>query len=172
MDTYERILRLRVTRHFTDQPVDDETMARLLEAARWAGSSKNRQGWAFIVLTGDDLDRVADAGHFSVPLRHAAAGIALVRTPAGYDWDLGRAAQNIFLAADTLGLGACPITLHDDHLARQSLGIPPDHDCRYVIALGHPDHGAEAEARTANRSRGMSGRHHLDGLVHRHRWEG
>ncbi len=172
MDAYDRILGLRVTRRFTDRPIDDPTMTRLLEAARWTGSSKNRQGWAFIVLEGDDLDRVADAGHFSLPLRGAAAGIALVRTPDGYDWDLGRAAQNIFLAADALGLGACPITLHDDHLARQALGIPSDHDCRWVIALGHPDDEAEAEVRAGNRASGMSGRKPLDEIVHRHRWGG
>ena len=170
MTFYDRILDLRVTRNFTEESISEETMTKLLEAARWAGSSKNRQGWAFVVLTGDDLDRVADAGHFSQPLRNAAAGIALVRTPGGYDWDLGRAAQNIFLAADALGLGACPITLHDDHLARQALGIPIDHDARYVIALGHPDHEAESAAREASRRRGTGGRKPLDAIVHRGRW--
>jgi nitroreductase len=38
------------TREFTDEPVDDETLARLLEAARFAPSGGNRQPWRVIVV--------------------------------------------------------------------------------------------------------------------------
>lgn len=40
----------RTIRRFTDEPVDDATLARCLQAATWAPSGANVQGWRFIVL--------------------------------------------------------------------------------------------------------------------------
>jgi nitroreductase len=40
----------RTIRRFTDEPVDDATLAQCLEAATWAPSGANAQGWRFIVL--------------------------------------------------------------------------------------------------------------------------
>ena len=40
----------RTIRRFTDEPVDDTTLTRCLEAATWAPSGANAQGWRFVVL--------------------------------------------------------------------------------------------------------------------------
>jgi nitroreductase len=40
----------RTIRRFTDEPVDDATLARCLEAARWAPSGANAQRWRFVEL--------------------------------------------------------------------------------------------------------------------------
>ena len=40
----------RTIRRFTDEPVDDATLGRCLQAATWAPSGANAQGWRFIVL--------------------------------------------------------------------------------------------------------------------------
>jgi F420 biosynthesis protein FbiB-like protein len=40
----------RSIRRYTAEPVPAETLARLLEAARWAPSAHNRQPWRFVVL--------------------------------------------------------------------------------------------------------------------------
>ena len=40
----------RTIRRFTDDPVDDATLCRCLEAATWAPSGANAQRWRFIVL--------------------------------------------------------------------------------------------------------------------------
>lgn len=40
----------RTVRRFTDEPVDDATLARCLEAATWAPSGANAQAWRFVVL--------------------------------------------------------------------------------------------------------------------------
>jgi nitroreductase len=50
----------RTIRRFTDEPVDDGTLARCLEAATWAPNGANAQGWRFIVLRSPEL-RVAVA---------------------------------------------------------------------------------------------------------------
>lgn len=141
---YDHVLRLRAIRNYEKRPVSATHVDQLIEAARWTGSSKNRQNWSFIVVD-DPQQRVAlaDAGDFTGPVRNAPLTIALVQEPEGYEFDTGRLAQNIMLAADALGLATCPITLHRDEIAAEVLGLPEGRRCRYAIAVGYPGESAE-----------------------------
>jgi nitroreductase len=49
-DVWEAMSTARTIRRFTDEPVDEATLARCLEAATWAPSGANAQAWRFIVL--------------------------------------------------------------------------------------------------------------------------
>lgn len=49
-DVWEVMSTARTIRRFTDEPVDDATLARCLEAATWAPSGANAQAWRFVVL--------------------------------------------------------------------------------------------------------------------------
>ena len=49
-DIWEVMSTARTIRRFTAEPVDDATLARCLQAARWAPSGANAQGWRFVVL--------------------------------------------------------------------------------------------------------------------------
>ncbi|CAM4180435.1 Putative NAD(P)H nitroreductase [Mycobacterium basiliense] len=49
-DIWEVMSTARTIRRFTDQPVDNTTLRRCLEAATWAPSGANAQGWRFVVL--------------------------------------------------------------------------------------------------------------------------
>ncbi len=49
-DVWEVMSTARTIRRFTAEPVDDATLARCLQAARWAPSGANAQGWRFVVL--------------------------------------------------------------------------------------------------------------------------
>jgi len=49
-DVWEVMSTARTMRRFTDEPVDDATLARCLEAASWAPSGANAQAWRFVVL--------------------------------------------------------------------------------------------------------------------------
>ncbi len=115
-------------------------LAAVLEAGRWTGSSKNDQAWAVVVV--DDPERrkeLAAAGRYADPIVTAPVAVALVRLPGGNDFDQGRLAQNLMLAAAGRGLGSCPVTLHDDATAAKVLGLPSGHRVRWAIAIGHPD---------------------------------
>ena len=163
-ETYEDILALRAIRHFEDRPVADEDMHAVLEAARWTGSSKNRQNWSFIVVDDpDQKQRLLESGDFMTPVRNAPAAICLVQEPDGYEFDTGRLAQNIMLAADAIGLATCPVTLHREEVAADVLELPEDRRCRYAVAIGYP-------APTAEPGR-MGGRKPMDDLVHRNVYE-
>lgn len=49
-DVWEVMSTARTIRRFIDKPVDDATLARCLQAATWAPSGANAQGWRFVVL--------------------------------------------------------------------------------------------------------------------------
>ena len=49
-DVWEVMSTARTIRRFTDEPVDDATLGRCLEAATWAPNGANGQTWRFVVL--------------------------------------------------------------------------------------------------------------------------
>jgi nitroreductase len=163
--TYDAIVALRAIRSFEDRPVDPGDLDKVLQAARWTGSSKNRQNWSFIVVDEPtQKDRLTAAGDFTTPIANAPMAICLVQEPDGYEFDTGRVAQNIMLAADAIGLASCPITLHRDAMAAEILGLPDGRRCRYAIAIGYPASDAEPGR--------MGGRKPMGELVHRNRYHG
>ena len=42
-------------RYFTDEPLDDEVLGRVLDTARFASSGGNRQGWRIVVATDPEV---------------------------------------------------------------------------------------------------------------------
>lgn len=143
-DTYDFILGLRAIRDYRDEAISGEDLHAILEAARWTGSSKNRQDWSFVVVADPDrLQGLAEHGDYTQPVRDSAATIVLVKEAGGNMFDIGRAAQNIMLAAKAVGVASCPITLHRDAQARAFLGAPDGTVTRYAVALGYPTPDAE-----------------------------
>ena len=136
METWSAINSVRVVRDFAERPLSPEHEARILNAARRTGSSKNEQTWAFIVIRDrDHLRELTGVGRYADHLAGAAMAVALV-TPdesAGWRntrmWDLGRAAQNMVLAAWELGIGSAPATVFEQELAGRLLGLPADRRC-------------------------------------------
>ena len=57
------VARQRACRSFSEQPVDDETIARILTAATFAPSAENKQPWEFVVVR--DADTRAAIGDLS-----------------------------------------------------------------------------------------------------------
>jgi nitroreductase len=162
-EAYAAVKDLRVVRKFQDRQISTDHLEAILEAGRWTGSSKNRQSWVFVVVRDrTQLERLARCGDFTGPVHSSDLVIAPVRLPDGYDWDMGRVSQNMMLAAAAVGVGSCPITLHRHDEARAVLGVPADHGCQWVIAMGYPDDDAERQARRKNP---LSGRKPMEELV-------
>ena len=142
---YQRILKLRAVRQYQDRQLSDNDLDSILEAARWTGSSKNTQNWKFVVVQDpEQRARLAAAGTYANPVINAPSAIALVDLSECYEFDIGRAAQNIMLAADAIGVAACPVTLHDGEKAAEVLAIPNGTSVRYAVALGYPLEGPPA----------------------------
>ena len=157
--TYRNVVGLRAIRDFDDRTLSDPDLHAILEAGRWTGSSKNRQNWSVIVVTDPEQKmRLAESGDFTDPLRRAPMAIALVQEGSGYEFDIGRLAQNLMLAAKAIGVATCPVTFHRQDEAGRVLGLPAGKTCRYGIAVGYP----AAETRPSQ----MSGRKPLAEFAH------
>ena len=173
MDTWQAINAIRVVRDFDPRPLDPDHLDRILNAGRRTASSKNRQDWAFIVVRDRDrLGRLASVGRYADHLSGAPAAIALVRPDATNEhqlrtflWDLGRAAQNMVLAAWELGIGSVPATVYDLELTSRILGLPADRRCDFLLSFGYP---ADPSVLTASNRAG--GRRSLDEVVHEDTW--
>jgi nitroreductase len=166
VEAWRAIDTVRVVREFADRPLEDAHLDRILNAARRTASSKNQQRWAFIACTDRaQLRRLTKVGPYARHLAGAAAAVALL-SPRGDDrWDLGRAAQNMVLAAWDLGIGSVPATVYEHNVARAELGYPEDWDCPYLLSFGYP-----ADSGVLNRPNRAGGRKSLDQVVHRERW--
>jgi nitroreductase len=169
METWTAIDTVRVVRHFADTAIEPAHLDRILNAARRTASSKNEQTWAFIVLRDRaHLRELASVGRYAGHLAGATVAIALVTpnpaTPSQL-WDMGRAAQNMVLAAWELGIGSVPATVYEHDLAHRLLGLPGDRRCDYLLSFGYPADPAKLTA--PNRA---GGRRALSELVHEERW--
>jgi nitroreductase len=174
METWEAINSVRVVRQFADRPLSAEHLDRILNAGRRTGSSKNRQDWAFVPIRDrESLQRLSKVGRYADHLATAPAAIALVRPQANDEhqlrtlmWDLGRAAQNMVLAAWELGIGSVPATVYDLDLASRLLGLPDDQRCDFLLSFGYP---VDPSVLSAPNKAG--GRLALEAVVHQERWE-
>ncbi|MFB4275661.1 nitroreductase family protein [Nonomuraea sp. MTCD27] len=142
----ELITSLRATRAFTSAPVTREQVTAVLEAARWAGSARNRQPWRFVVVRDrgllGELSRLgAYAGHLAgAPVAVLLAVDATLSTEDA-EFDAGRAAQNLMIAAHALGLGSCPASFFPAAKARAATalaGLGEPWRIRTGISLGRP----------------------------------
>ena len=163
MDALKAILTKRDSRSFTERPVDEDDLRRVLQAGRMAGSAKNTQPCRFVVLTdAAHKEELAACGQFSAWIPQAPVNIAVVIPEDGRDFDAGRTAQNMMVASNALGLASCPVTMHDRDCARRVLGLPDGHRVSIVLAIGHPVEGTTS---------GMGAtRVPLEDMVHRERW--
>jgi nitroreductase len=173
MDTLQAIATLRVVRRFSDRPVDDAAVRTIVDAGRRAGSSKNLQRWDFVVVRDRSrLGELAAVGTGAGHLAGATVAIALITpdpraddAPLSVVFDLGRAAENMVLAAWALEIGACPATVYEQDLCRRILAYPETHHCEYVFSFGHP--ADEAYLVRPNRA---GGRKPLGDIVHDETW--
>lgn len=173
MDTLAAIDTLRVVRAFAPRPIPDTTIRRIVDAGRRAGSAKNLQRWEFVIIHDrETLGGLSRVGPWAGHLAGATVAIALVTpdphadgAPLSIMFDLGRAAQNMALAAWELAIGSCPATVYEQADCRRILGYPADRHCEYLLSLGHPADPAEL-----TRPARAGGRVALEAIVHRERW--
>jgi len=169
VDLFEAIATRYSVRGYRPDPIDDETLARVLEAARRAPTAANRQAFRIVVVQTkgreDELLRVYGRRWFV----QAPLVLAMVAVPAEawrrmddkpYDEvDATIAMDHLVLAATALGLGTCWIAAFDPQAAREVLGLPDDVEPIAFTPLGLPDKPSAA-----------TGRRPLEELVRYERW--
>ncbi len=163
MDAYTCIRTKRDTRSYEDRPIPEGSLRRILQAGRMAGSAKNLQPCRFVILQEVSKKKeLAGCGQFAQHIVSAPIVVAIVLPEGGREFDAGRSAQNMMLAAWAEGITSCPVTMHHGTCALRVLGIPQGHRVSIVLAFGYPPPSGPE-------SRGMP-RIPLDELVHQGGW--
>jgi len=164
MDAYRAVVDKRDQRAFLDRPLPEESLRRILQAARMTGSSKNVEPNRLVVVRDRArLQAMAAYGPFARFLARAAATIVICQTQK-HEFDAGRCAQNMMVAAWANGIGSCPAHLPEGELARL-LKIPPDVLVNRVIGFGYVDPARAAAPASVARPRRP-----LTELVHWETW--
>src|SRR5215470_1933043 len=88
------------------------------------------------------IEALAALSPFGKFIARSAATVVIAQTHA-HEFDAGRCAQNMMLAAWSEGVGSCPAHLPEPEVARL-LGIPAEIAVNRVIAFGYvePEHAA------------------------------
>ena len=168
MDAYEAIIAKRDRRDYLDKPVPQDVLQRILQAGRMAGSSSNSQPFRFIVMQdpkGDVRQKIGPAGPGTAPLVKAPLSIVVALKRGSRDFDVGRAAQNMMVAAWAEGIVSCPIGLREEAVATAALGLPEDFVASIGVAFGYP---APANPDAPVRPNGQ--RLPMDEMVHYEKW--
>jgi len=164
MDAYRAIVDKRDQRAFLPRPLPDAALRRILQAGRMTGSSKNREPNRFVVVRERErVAAIAALGPQARWLASAAAVIALVQTER-HEYDAGRCAQNMMVAAWGEGIGSCPAHVPEGELGAL-LGVPAGLHVNRVIGLGYVDPDRAGPPRSVGRPRRP-----LEELTHWERW--
>jgi nitroreductase len=140
----DKLRAVRQIRQYSSEPVPDEIVARLLEVARWTGSSKNSQPWHFVVVRDRDaLRRISQLRANINWLAGVPLAIAIVLDGPGTSeaYDEGRVTERLLIGAHTLGLGGGTAWFGDANQqaeAKRILGIPAERMARSLVAIGRP----------------------------------
>jgi nitroreductase len=149
MDILQTITSRRSIREFTEEPVSDQSITELLQAAMSAPSAGNEQPWHFVVIRDRQiLDGIPKYHPYAHPLKETSVAIMVCGDSKLEQWkgcmvqDLSAAAENILIAVQAKGLGAVWLGLYpvEERVegVRKLLNIPEDVIPLCVIPIGHP----------------------------------
>lgn len=157
MNVYEAIKERRSVRAYQDKPVPEEVLNRILEAARLAPSSNNRQPWKFVVVKDSKMrGKLVEAARNQsfvgeAPVVIAAVGLdpeKVMRCGIPADpVDVAIAIDHMTLAAVEEGLGTCWVGAFDQEKVREVLGIPASYNVIELLPLGYPADSPRAKER-------------------------
>ncbi|HET6477672.1 MAG TPA: nitroreductase family protein [Dehalococcoidales bacterium] len=179
MEVLEAIRTRRSIRKYKSKPVEEKTLATVLEAARQAPSWANTQCWRFVVVRdGAIKSKLSNTLNETNPARDAVCNAPLVIVAcaemgkSGHkdgeavtdkgDWfmfDVALAMQNLVLAAHSLGLGTVYVGRFDAGEVGRILSLPQGYCAVAMTPLGYPDETKEPRPRKE-----------LEEIVHYDKW--
>ena len=150
----DAILMRRSHRAYTEQPVSDDEITTLLQAAMAAPSANDVRPWQFIVVRDLENRRALARTHQYSGMADKAPVVFVVcgeeaRSP---HWmvDCSAATENLLVQAAAMGLGACWVACYPreerEDYVRRLLGIPDELRVLCMVPLGYP--AAPRAART------------------------
>jgi nitroreductase len=161
MELSEIIKGRRSIRAFKKQDVPEETVEKLIDAARWAPSAGNIQPWKFVTVRNPAVKRkLAQAALNQTFIEEAPVVIVVCadekRSSMGYGLrgrtlyciqDTAAATQNIHLTAYSLGLGTCWVGAFNENEAKEAVNAPEGIRPVAIIPVGYPNEAPSQRSR-------------------------
>ena len=139
-------------RAFSTKTVEKPKLLSILEAARWAPSSRNEQPWRYIVFTDENPEKMNTARSVLLEINNYAkrAPILICAITKKYYsdngiynklhfHDLGAANENMFLESFNQGLIMHEMGGFDRDKARRVFNVPDEYEIGIMIAIGYQD---------------------------------
>jgi nitroreductase len=151
VDFSEVIHTRRSVRAFKRDPIPEDVLSTILNAARIAPSGSNRQPWRLILVTDDVLKQkmisACNNQEFvaQAPVLVVACGQKLPINRGGYMGemsmllDVSIAFTHLVLAARAEGLGTCWIGAFNNGEIKKLLHIPDEYEVVAATPLGFPE---------------------------------
>ncbi|MBR9679377.1 MAG: nitroreductase family protein [Nanoarchaeota archaeon] len=149
MDALENIHSRRSVRHFFNYPVPTDKVYAILEAAHAAPSSGNLDSWEFLVVDDEKkILEISSACNTQFWISDAPMVIIVLSDTDRVKRIYGNrgefysiqnssaAVQNLLLAANAVGLGACWVGAFQEKEIKCALEIPDNRDVHAVIVVG------------------------------------
>ena len=174
------------SRAFSNEPVEEEKIRTLFEAARWAPSSSNLQEWHYLYATkvdADDrakLESLLEQGNawaknasvlligFAQSKRKRSDGTMTDNPYALYD--MGAATGYLALQCVPLGLMGHQMAGFDRAHANEVLGVPKDFLPASMMAIGYPGDVSILSAELQEREKAPRKRKEQKEFVFRGKW--
>lgn len=149
---HKLIARRWSARAFSTKKVEKSKLLSILEAARWAPSSRNEQPWRYIVFTDDKPEKLDKARSVLLEINNYAKRAPILIcaiTKKTYSdngiynrlhfHDLGAANENMFLESFNQGLIMHEMGGFDRDKAGKVFNIPDEYEIGIMIAIGYQD---------------------------------
>jgi nitroreductase len=172
-EVIKTIKKRRSIREFEDKPIEKEKIDQIIDAGLWAPSARNLQPWRFIIVTNKELIKemakvvqekvISDPRYSFVKQRaetkedaifYSAPLVIFILGDKKNHWstiDCSLAAENMILAAHSLGIGSCPIGmaryLEDEKDVIEKLGFPENYKLVLTLAFGYAEEEPEPKER-------------------------
>jgi nitroreductase len=143
------ILDRRVTRSMSDRPVDADSLALILRAARSAPNAGNRRLQPLVPVTDAATLRLLRSVSPGMIARPTAAVVVCIDVARAEEYgfapdapglliDVGTAMATVLLAAYAVDVGAVPVSSFSRVAVGRILGLPDTTVPRIIVCLGHP----------------------------------
>lgn len=147
MDVLTAIKGRRSIRKYSDRPVEEDVLGKVLEAGRLSPSANNKQSWKFIVVREKNkIARLAEATEQPFVGKAPVILVSCGTEPVSvmmcgqnrYTVDLSIATAYMILEAYEQGLGTCWLGRFDEKKVKEILEIPNEVRVVAVTPLGYP----------------------------------
>lgn len=151
-DILDTIYNRRSVRHFSNTPISREKLDCILKAGISGPTGKNSRPWVFTVVEGkDELSALADSAlRYENAIRHCTLAVVICADErkkfngdtGNYILDCAISAENMILAAESLGIGSCYLSVWpaEDKISSVSsfLNLPNHVIAHTILAFGYP----------------------------------